>query len=159
MALIRRLPVIVLAFLAACLIAEAFYVIVVVEYEALLAFGRLAHLHFLIGVTVLFGLGFKVLCCATVLPASVAIAITELTDRRALWVYLVAGAATALVCYLVVAPFEETLIPAGHNTPRLVRPYPISIVAAGIVAGAAYWLIAGRTAGVWRKMRPAELAS
>jgi hypothetical protein len=159
MALIRRLPVIVFAFLAACLITEAFYVIFVVEYEVFLALGRLASLHFLIDSGELFGLGFKVLCGATVLPAIVAVAITELTDRRALWVYIVAGAATALVCYLVVAPFEETLIPPGHNTPRLIKPYPISIVAAGIVAGAVYWLIAGRTAGLWRKVIRAELAS
>jgi len=159
MALIRRLPVIAFAFLAACTIAEIFYAIMVVEYEAFLALGRLAHLHLLKDMSVLLGHGFKVLCGATVLPAIVAVTITELTDRRALWVYLIAGTATALVCYLVVAPFEETLIPPGHNTPRLIRPYPIAIVAAGIVAGAAYWLIAGRTAGLWRKVGRAEPAS
>jgi hypothetical protein len=158
MALIRRLPVIVFAFLTACVIAEAFYVILVVEYEVFLALGRLAHLRLLIDISGLFGFGFKVLSGATALPAIVAATITELTDRRALWVYLLAGVAIALVCYLVVAPFEETLIPPGHNTPRVIRPYPIPIVAAGIVAGAIYWLIAGRTAGQWRDLWRAEPA-
>ncbi|MBR0711372.1 hypothetical protein [Bradyrhizobium liaoningense] len=159
MALICRLPVIVLAFLAACVIAEAFYVIVVLEYESFQLRGKIAGPHVFAGLIEPLGFGFKLLCATTALPAIVAVTITELTCRRAAWVYLVAGAATALVCYLVAAPFERKLIPQGHNTPSLIEPYPISMVVAGIVAGAAYWLIAGRTAGLWRKANRAKLAS
>lgn len=158
MALIRRLPVIVFAFLATCVIAEAFFVIAMLIYEGGLLRGQIVSLDYFDHLGGPFIYGFALLCSTTVLPAIIVVTIAELLRLRAAWAYLAAGAAIAVVGYLVVVPSERASAVTAH-APRIVEPHPISIVAAGVVASAAYWLIAGRTAGLWRKVRRAELAS
>lgn len=158
MALIRRLPVIVFAFLAACVIAEVFFVIAMLVYEGGLLRGQIVSLNYFDHLGGPFLYGFGLLCSTTVLPAIIVVTIAERFRLRAVWAYLAAGAAIAVVGYVMVVPSERASAVTAH-APRIVEPHPISIIATGIVAGAAYWLIAGRTAGLWRKMRSTELAS
>jgi hypothetical protein len=158
MALTRRLPVLVLAFLAACLIGELFFVAVMLAYEGGLLRGQIASLSYFDHLWGPFLYGFGLLFYMTLLPAVIVMTLAERFSLRHVWVYLVAGAATAVVGYLMFVPSERASAMTAH-APRIVEPHPISIVATGIVAGIVYWLIAGRTAGLWRDTSRAELAS
>lgn len=81
------------------------------------------------------------------LPALVLIGIAEWLDIRTVFYYALGGAAIGLLAYFgsnVSAQLEETT-----DLPPVA--FGLQLVAAsGIVAGFAYWLIAGRKAGRWK---------
>jgi hypothetical protein len=95
------------------------------------------------------------------LPSLVAILLAEILSRRDWLFYALAGVAIGAAVlgmrWLVSEPSLGGLgeEPAGLD-PALRNPsFFLLAVAAGIVGGLAYWLVAGRFAGYWRtKARP-----
>ena len=144
MALIGRLFVILLGFLAACLVAGMIVVGAVLFPE----FSDLGNgpvdpsaLNIVLGFGFIFVSGFALL------PALIVVAITEAFYIRGALTYAVGGALVGLACYLGLVPFDtETLRFEG-----IVRRHLEIMTGAGIVAGAIYWMIAGRNAGAWRE--------
>jgi len=77
-------------------------------------------------------------------PSIVAILVAEVLGRRDWLYYAVAGGVVAvvmLVLFFGARPFGE----ASLESIRIA----LTIVGAGVVAGVAYWLTAGRNAGSW----------
>jgi hypothetical protein len=144
MALIGRLFVVFIAFLAACLAAG----IIVVSAVLFPDFSELGTGPVDEGaLNVLFGFGFIVVSGFALLPAMVIVAITEAFYIRGALTYAVGGGLVGLACYLGLVPFDtETLRFEG-----IVHRHLEIMTGAGIVAGIVYWLIAGRNAGAWRK--------
>lgn len=149
MALIGRLIVVLLAFLAASLVAGMIVVIAVL-------FPELSDLGDEIDQTslnIMFGFGFIFISGFALLPAAIVVAITEAFYIRSALAYAVGGALVGLACYLGLVPFDtESLRFDG-----IVRRHLEIMTGAGIVAGLVYWLIAGRNAGAWRE-RPRPLS-
>lgn len=85
-----------------------------------------------------------------IFPAALVIVILEAARMRSFLYYGIGGALVALASYYgsdISVQLENTtdVTPVG-NTLQLAA-------AAGILGGLAYWLIAGRNAGRWRKQR------
>ena len=144
MALIGRLLVIFLAFLAACLAAG----IIVVSALLFPEFSELGTGPVDEGaLDVLLGFGFIILSGLALVPAMLIAAITEAFYIRGVLTYAIGGGLMGLACYLGLVPFDtDTLHFEG-----IVRRHLEIMTGAGIVAGLVYWLIAGRNAGAWRK--------
>jgi hypothetical protein len=101
-------------------------------------------------INVLLGFGFIFLSGFALLPALVVVLITEAFYIRSVLAYAVGGAIVGAACYLGLVPFDtETLRFDG-----IIRRHLEIMTGAGIVAGLVYWLIAGRTAGAWRRPPP-----
>lgn len=94
----------------------------------------------------------------TCLPALAGIAIAELWSLRSWLFYALAGGLVGLIWVLIFratargdaldAGYQINVLPPGssiYNTNVL-----LIVVAAGMVGGIAYWLVAGRSAGAWR---------
>jgi hypothetical protein len=80
-------------------------------------------------------------------PAALMILIAESFSLRSVLVYALAGGVIGLSCgytlgFVEYAPRFRIDAPFGTNFELMA--------AAGIAAGLVYWLIAGRTAGLWR---------
>jgi hypothetical protein len=73
-------------------------------------------------------------------PAIIVILIAETLSLRSLFFYALAGGASGVLYGLT--------FPAAAATP-FDRTVQITL-AAGVAAGLVYWLVAGRTAGLWR---------
>jgi hypothetical protein len=143
MALIVRLFVIFLAFLAACL-AAGIVVVGAVLFPELsdLGGGVIDQRAF----DILIGVGFIFISWFALLPAMIIALITEAFSIRGVLTYAIGGGLVGLACYLGLVPFDtETLRFEG-----IVRRHLEIMTGAGIVAGLIYWLIAGRSAGAWR---------
>jgi len=147
MALIGRLFVVFLAFLAACLAAG----IIVVSALLFPEFSELGTGPVDEGaLDILFGFGFIIVSGFALVPAMLIVAITEAFYIRGPLTYAIGGALVGLACYLGLVPFDpDTLRFEG-----IVRRHLEIMTGAGIVAGLVYWLIAGRNAGAWRKPPP-----
>jgi hypothetical protein len=147
MALIGRLLIIFLAFLAACMAAG----IIVVSALLFPEFSELGTGPVDEGaLDVLLGFGFIIVSGMALVPAMLIAAITEAFYIRGLLIYAVGGGLMGLACYLGLVPFDtETLRFEG-----IVQRHLEIMTGAGIVAGLVYWLIAGRNAGLWRKPPP-----
>ena len=91
-------------------------------------------------------IGFVFVSGFALLPALVAVLITEGFAIRSIVFYAAAGAVVGAVCYLGMADFH----PDTMRFDALVRRELEVMTGAGIVAGLIYWLIAGRNAGRWR---------
>lgn len=81
-------------------------------------------------------------------PAVVAILVTEAFGLRSVLIFALAGGLVGLFCgyslgFLDPLPRIDFNMPLGTNIELLA--------AAGIAAGLVYWLIAGRSAGLWRE--------
>jgi len=144
MALIGRLFVILFGFLAACMVAGMIVVGAVLFPE----FSDLGNgpvdpsaLNIVLGFGFIFVSGFALL------PALIVVAITEAFYIRGALTYAVGGALVGLACYLGLVPFDTETLGFGG----LVRRNLEIRTGAGIVAGAIYWMIAGRNAGAWRE--------
>ena len=97
---------------------------------------------------VMVGFGFFFISLFSLLPAIVVIALAEAFRLRSIVFYAAAGGALAFAyCY----GFGLT----GDRTDFSLAALVQAFVAAGIVAGLAYWLIAGRNAGRWSE-RPRQ---
>jgi hypothetical protein len=80
-------------------------------------------------------------------PAIIAILVTETFGLRSVLIYALAGGLIGLFCgyslgFVGPLPRFDFDMPLGTNFELLT--------AAGIAAGLVYWLIAGRSAGLWR---------
>ncbi len=139
MALIGRLFVIVLGYLAAALAAGS--ILIAIELQEVRGIGLDP-----IGPIPLAATGFLTIAGTLLLPALVVFAITEALCIRHALVYAVLGALglVLLACYVNLIRFE----PATHLRDAAVAAV---MTGAGIVAGMVYWSIAGRKAGGWRK--------
>src|SRR6516162_6554575 len=147
MALIGRLVVILIGFLAACLVGGMIVVgaLLFPEFSDLGA-GPVDEG----AIDVLFGFGFIFVSGFALLPALVIVAITEAFYIRSALAYAVGGGLVGLACYLGLVPFD----PATLQFEGIVRRHLEIMTGAGIVAGVVYWMIAGRNAGAWREPPP-----
>jgi hypothetical protein len=89
------------------------------------------------------------------LPTMIAIALAEVLSIRSALAYALGGAAIMLLAYYGAGfgwSYEESI---DYAPPLISRQAEIA-VAAGAVFGLAYWMIAGRRAGLWRKPLPSS---
>lgn len=84
--------------------------------------------------------GASVIGSLALVPAAVAIAIAETARLRGLVFHVAAGGVIAFLIWT---------LGTGVETSQL-RPGSVVALAGGFLAGAVYWLIAGRTSGSWR---------
>jgi hypothetical protein len=147
MALIGRLLVVFIAFLAACLAAG----IIVVSALLFPDFSELGTGPVDEGVLdILLGFGFIIVSGFALVPAMIIVAITEAFYVRGALTYAIGGGLMGLACYLGLVPFDtDTMRFEG-----IVQRHLEIMTGAGIAAGLVYWLIAGRNAGNWRKPPP-----
>jgi hypothetical protein len=144
MALIGRLFVILLGFLAACLVAGMIVVGAVLFPE----FSDLGAGPVDTGaLNIIIGFGFIFISGFALLPAMIVVLITEAFYVRGALTYAVGGGVVGLACYLGLIPFD----PATLHFEGIVRRHLEIMTGAGIVAGVVYWMIAGRNAGAWRQ--------
>ena len=97
--------------------------------------------------TALFGTGITVF--SAFLPTLIAVALAEALSVRSALTYALGGAAIMLLAYYGARSgwnFEESI---DYAPPLIARQAEIA-VAAGVVFGLVYWMIAGRRAGLWR---------
>jgi hypothetical protein len=143
MALIGRFFAILFGFLAACFVAGA------VVVWALL-FPEMVELSLdPVGgdaLNIIIGFGFVLLSGFALLPALVAVLITEAFSIRHVLAYALAGGAAGLACYLAFIPFDTVTM----TFEGIVRRHLEVMSGAGILGGVVYWMIAGRNAGAWR---------
>jgi len=99
---------------------------------------------------VMFGFGFIFVSGFALVPALLVVLVTEAFSIRSALTYAVGGALTGLACYLGLVPFDPTTM----SFEGIVRRHLEIMMGAGVVAGAVYWLIAGRKAGLWRAPSP-----
>ncbi|MGE5158947.1 MAG: hypothetical protein ACM3OF_12475 [Gemmatimonas sp.] len=144
MALLGRLFVVFLGFLAACVAAG----IIIVGALLFPEFSELGTGPVDQGaLDILLGFGFIVVSGIALVPTMIIVAITEAFYIRSVLVYAVGGGLVGLAFYLGLVPFDtETMQFEG-----IVRRHLEIMTGAGIAAGLVYWLVAGRTAGAWRQ--------
>jgi hypothetical protein len=144
MALIGRLFVILIGFLAACLVAGMIVVGAVLFPE----FSDLGAGPIDQGtLDIILGFGFIFISGFALLPALIIAAVTEAFYIRSSLAYAVGGGLVGLACYLGLVPFD----PGTMRFEGIVRRHLEIMTGAGIVAGLVYWMIAGRNAGAWRE--------
>ena len=154
MALIVRLFVIALGFLAACLVAGMIIVIAVLFPEfSDLGTGPVDQGVF----QILVAFGFIFVSGFALLPAAIIALLTEAFSIRSVLAYAIGGAVVGAACYLSLVPFDTD---TWHFN-GVVRRHMEIMTGAGIVAGLIYWMVAGRNAGAWRTppRRPPPLPS
>jgi hypothetical protein len=143
MALIGRLFVILVAFLAACLVAG----MIVVGAVLFPDFSDLGSGPVDQGaLDIVLGFGFIFVSGFALIPAMIVVAITEAFYIRGALTYAVGGGLVGLACYLGLVPFD----PDTMRFEGIVRRHLEIMTGAGIAAGVVYWMIAGRNAGAWR---------
>jgi hypothetical protein len=140
MALIGRIVVIFFALLAASLVAS-----LVLQLGVFLPLwnGALSPEFDQGFLSAIIGVGFFLVSLSAFIPALVVVVLAEGFRVRSVLVYALAGGAAALLMSYGMG-FDQ---PSGDGSPPLTE----SLVAAGIAAGFAYWLLAGRNAGRWRE--------
>ena len=144
MALIGRLFVILFGFLASCFVAGMIVVGAVLYPE----FSDLGARPVDQGaLNVVIGFGFIFISGFALLPALIVVLITEAFSIRGMLTYAVGGAIVGAACYLGLTPFDTQTM----QFDGIVRRHLEIMTGAGIVAGIVYWMIAGRSAGVWRE--------
>lgn len=143
MTLIKRLFVILFAFMAACLgagiavvMGEWFRGIAVEIYQ------RKAIDVVLWFISTMIGVGL-----VTPLPAMIVVGFTEAFKIRGALTYAVAGGLVGFACYLLLMPLTSDTLPFFS------QDMPV-VASAGVVAGLVYWMVAGRNAGAWRERQP-----
>jgi hypothetical protein len=95
---------------------------------------------------VILGFGFLLVSGFALLPAVIAVMITEVFSIRSILAYAVFGGVAGLCCYLAFIPFDTV----SMTFEGVVRRHLEVMVGAGVLGGVVYWLIAGRGAGMWR---------
>lgn len=142
MALIGRVLVIMVAFLAASLAAGVILVFALVYPDW--GSGRFGFDEgsFAVVATI----GFVLVGSFGFIPALMIALVTEALNVRSALAYAVAGALIGALSYLSIARFDPESMTVLGGVRREVE----IMAGAGIVAGLVYWLIAGRNAGLWR---------
>ena len=137
MALLGRMFVVLFAFLMACLVAA-----VVLQVCILMPFWG-TQPDFGGGIfQLLVGFSFFFIALLALLPAIAVIAVAEAFRLRSVVFYAAAG---GLLAFALGHGLGFTSMPPDLALAPLVEAF----AASGIVAGLAYWLIAGRDAGRW----------
>lgn len=95
---------------------------------------------------VVLGFGFIFVSGFALVPALVVVLVTEAFSIRSALAYAIGGGLVGVGCYLGLVPFD----PGTLRFDGIVRRHLEIMTGAGIVGGLVYWLIAGRTAGLWR---------
>jgi hypothetical protein len=143
MALIGRVLVIVIGFIAASLVGGMIIV-------GALLFPVLSDLGAAPAdqdaINILLGFGFIFVSGFALMPALVIMLITEAFSIRSALAYAIGGGVVGLACYLGLIPFN----PDTLRFDGIVRRHLEIMTGAGIVAGVVYWMVAGRNAGAWR---------
>lgn len=149
--LVLRLTVILLGYSVAVFAASAFFVFLIAGPLAWTP-EQVPSAIFAVPVMLIFA------GCHVFLPACVAIVVTEFRGKRDWLSYALAGAMVGIVA-VSLRPWciwhasepgpmgPQPAIDSAFSDPGFI----ISIVGCGIVGGIAYWLVAGRRAGLWRK--------
>src|SRR3954464_7021653 len=126
MALIGRLFVILIAFLAACFVAGMIVVGAVLYPEfSDLGGGEIDQS----AINVILGFGFIFLSGFALLPSLIVVLITEAFYIRSVLAYTVGGAIVGAACYLGLVPFD----PATMHFDGIVRRHLEIMTGAGIV--------------------------
>ena len=144
MALLSRILIVILAFLAASLTAAVVITIGVLvrEWDDLLAFADLSIAWWMAGFfsLVVSGVGL--------LPALVVIACAEALRIRSVLFYAAVGGLGLVALYYGFGFAERMGTFTGAREAEIMA-------GAGIAAGFVYWALAGRHAGKWREAPPA----
>ncbi len=137
-----RFCVILFGYLVACLAAGAFLNLLVLGWLGLTG----EEVRRAAGGGALFSLPLTALFIShfAFIPGMVAIFAAEFLRRRDWLFHAAAGAAVALVALLMRSASAESEAVIGGSGPILAA------LAAGLVAGIAYWAVSGRFAGSWR---------
>lgn len=98
--------------------------------------------HFAVGL----GVAASMLGAAALVPAFIAILASEILALRSIVFYLAAGAALALAAVFGLSPMIAPMAGASGRATLML--------AAGVIGGAVYWAVAGRTAGLTPPNRP-----
>lgn len=149
MAVIIRLFATFFGFLAACFVSS-----VVVLFALLFPEMDIQTLNLNEDVVnVVVGFGFLLFSGFALVPALIAILLTEVFSIRSALIYALLGGAAGLGAYLAFVPFD----PATMTFDGIVRRHLEIMAGAGILGGVVYWLIAGRGAGKWRAAGAADV--
>jgi membrane protease YdiL (CAAX protease family) len=154
MALLGRFALVVLAYGVAITAASLFLHVLVVpalgfttdEEQWLALGGLLVSVPFLAALIGYFSF----------FPAVIAIALSELAGWRGFLFHAFAGAAIAAATGTLFRTSGGSVAMNGFDGARVTGAQPLDsealllVVATGMVAGIAYWMLAGRTAGRWR---------
>lgn len=95
---------------------------------------------------VVLGFGFIFVSGFALVPALIVVLVTEAFSIRSALAYAIGGGLVGVGCYLGLVPFD----PGTLHFDGIVRRHLEIMTGAGIVGGLVYWVIAGRTAGLWR---------
>jgi len=128
--LLRRTALILLAYVAGCLAAG---------FLLAISLGAFAEG---VGIEASLAIG-SYLCIFALFPLGIVIVSAELLRLRSILAWVGIGCAMGIFSLLVL----------GRLTPGISNERPYLFLAAGIVWGLVYWLIAGRQAG-WRRTKP-----
>jgi len=143
MAIIIRLFATFFGFLAACFVAGA-----VVLFALLFPEMDVQTLDINSDtMNVVIGFGFLLVSGFALVPALIAVLITEVFSIRNMLAYAVFGGIAGLCSYLAFIPFD----PATMTFDGIVHRHLEIMTGAGILGGMVYWLIAGHNAGKWRE--------
>ncbi len=148
MALVGRMFVVFFGFLAACFVAGLVVVVALLLPEMIDEMTDLSLDQFdSSALNVILGVGFIVVSGFALLPALIAVLITETFSIRHFLAYAVAGGLAGLCCYLAFIPFDTVTM----TFTGIIRRHLEVMAGAGILGGVMYWMIAGRNAGAWRE--------
>ena len=145
MAILGRIIVVCFAFCAACAVAGAVIVAAVLFPE--MSDVRLGSEQDTLAVALAFG--FVFVSGFALLPALIAVLVTEGFSIRSVLFYAAAGAVVGAICYLGLVDFD----PRTMQFSAIDRRHLEIMSGAGVLSGLIYWLIAGRNAGAWRSSR------
>ncbi len=149
MRIIGRLITVTVGYLAGCFAAGVTIVLAVAGWTT--GFGDVALGH-LFSHAVYAGGALAAFIVVLAFPGAVImVLLAELFAIRNGFFYLLASGLIAAVGYVGATDYAF-----GNNLPEGATDELIVFVAAGLVAGAAYWLIAGRTAGIWPARKAPE---
>jgi hypothetical protein len=144
MALIGRVFAILFGFLAACFAAGAVVVWALLFPEMVdLSLDPVSG----DALNIILAFGFVLVSGFALLPALVAVLVTEAFAIRHILAYALAGGVAGLACYLAFIPFDTVTM----TFDGIVRRHLEVMAGAGILGGVVYWMIAGRNAGAWRE--------
>lgn len=141
-AILVRLVVISLGFAASCLAASAF--LHVVWLGPFTGGEGLAELFHVGSMWITVPLFAAMVGYFSFFQALIVVAIGEFTDRRG-WLYYAIGGALATL------PIMGVLWVGISDRDAALEYITATILAAGMAGGMCYWLVAGRSAGLWRQ--------
>lgn len=136
-----RLVMITIGFIAAAMTAGvliAFMTKVITPSEV----GQLSDTGFDAGLIILAMALASIAGYVAFFPAMLIIIFSELSQRRSWLYYAICGGVTAALTPLIITLFKDSERQSDYETFAMT-------VAAGMIAGIVYWLVAGRNAGNW----------